>query len=84
MPTLQLYWESPPYRMKGDRGNVSSIRSPVRASILPDCASRGGGRRAGWTVGSGDLTMPAPDRSPAIIAAGRTAPMVRDTTACPA
>ena len=29
--------ENPPY---GDRGDVGIIRSPVRASILPDCGGR--------------------------------------------
>src|SRR6516165_418341 len=30
--------ENPPYGMiRGDRGDVGIIRSPVRASILPDC-----------------------------------------------
>jgi hypothetical protein len=29
--------ENPPYGMiRGDRGNVGIIRSPIRASILPD------------------------------------------------
>jgi RNA-directed DNA polymerase len=33
--------ENPPYGMiGGDRGNVGIIRSPVRASILPDCGGR--------------------------------------------
>src|SRR3954469_14990321 len=33
--------ENPPYGMSGgDRGNVGIMRSPVRASILPDCGGR--------------------------------------------
>jgi hypothetical protein len=37
MPTLQPYRGKPAVRNdRGDRGNVGIIRSPVRASILPD------------------------------------------------
>src|SRR5262245_24930352 len=36
-PALQPYWGKPAVRNdRGDRGNVGIIRSPVRASILPD------------------------------------------------
>src|SRR5215470_5602098 len=42
MPTFQPYWGKPAVRNdRGDRGNVGIIRSPVRASILPDCGGRG-------------------------------------------
>src|SRR5438128_3936602 len=38
MPAFQPYWGKPAVRNdRGDRGNVGIIRSPVRASILPDC-----------------------------------------------
>src|SRR3954470_757859 len=37
-PAFQPYWGKPAVRNeRGDRGNVGIIRSPVRASILPDC-----------------------------------------------
>jgi len=36
-PALEPYWGKPAVRnLRGDRGNVGIIRSPVRASILPD------------------------------------------------
>jgi len=36
-PTFQPYWGKPAVRNdRGDRGDVGIIRSPVRASILPD------------------------------------------------
>src|SRR5277367_4720018 len=39
MPAFQPYWGKPAVRNdRGDRGNVGIIRSPVRASILPDRA----------------------------------------------
>ena len=42
MPALQPYRGKPAVRNdRGDRGNVGIIRSPVRASILPDWAARG-------------------------------------------
>jgi hypothetical protein len=38
MPALQPYRGKPAVRNdRGDRGKVGIIRSPVRASILPDC-----------------------------------------------
>jgi transposase InsO family protein len=38
MPAFQPYWGKPAVRNdRGDRGDVGIIRSPVRASILPDC-----------------------------------------------
>jgi hypothetical protein len=37
MPFFQPYWGKLTVGMKGgDRGNVGIIRSPIRASILPD------------------------------------------------
>src|SRR5215471_10847931 len=37
MPSFQPYWGKPAVRNdRGDRGDVGIIRSPVRASILPD------------------------------------------------
>ena len=39
-PALEPYWGKPAVRnLRGDRGNVGIIRSPVRASILPDFLS---------------------------------------------
>src|SRR3954469_1704678 len=36
-PAFQPYWGKPAVRNeRGDRGNVGIIRSPVRASVLPD------------------------------------------------
>ena len=40
-PAFQPYWGKPAVRNdRGDRGNVGIIRSPVRASILPDIRHR--------------------------------------------
>src|SRR6266568_6407007 len=40
-PAFQPYRGKPAVRNdRGDRGNVGIIRSPVRASILPDCGGR--------------------------------------------
>src|SRR3954451_10333758 len=40
-PAFQPYWGKPAVRNeRGDRGNVGIMRSPVRASILPDCGGR--------------------------------------------
>jgi hypothetical protein len=37
MPAFQPYWGKPAVRNdRGDRGDVGIVRSPVRASILPD------------------------------------------------
>ena len=42
MPAFQPYRGKPAVRnVRGDRGNVGIIRSPVRASILPDRRARG-------------------------------------------
>jgi hypothetical protein len=41
MPALEPYWGKLTVRnLREDRGNVGIIQSPVRASILPDAASR--------------------------------------------
>jgi len=46
MPAFQPYWGKPAVRNdRGDRGNVGIIRSPVRASILPDCGGARGNSR---------------------------------------
>jgi hypothetical protein len=38
MPAFQPYWGKPAVRNdRGDCGNVGIIRSPIRASVLPDC-----------------------------------------------
>ena len=43
MPAFQPYWGKPAVRNdRGDGGNVGIIRSPLRATVLPD----GGGRSA--------------------------------------
>src|SRR5215213_9144985 len=40
-PAFQPYWGKPAVRNeREDRGNVGIMRSPVRASILPDCGGR--------------------------------------------
>src|SRR4029077_13288415 len=42
-PAFQPYWGKPAVRNdRGDRGNVGIIRSPIRASILPDCGQGDG------------------------------------------
>src|SRR5271169_623435 len=47
-PAFQPYWGKLAVRNdRGDRGNVGIIRSPIRASILPDRPSPYGGRGAG-------------------------------------
>ena len=44
-PALQPYWGKPAVRNdRGDGGNVGIIRSPLRATVLPDC----GGRQVNW------------------------------------
>src|SRR3954466_8818045 len=49
-PAFQPYWGKPAVRNeRGDRGNVGIIRSPVRASILPD--SRGASNLTGRSSG---------------------------------
>src|ERR1035438_10144365 len=41
MPTFQPYWGKPAVRNdRGDRGDVGIMRSPVRASVLPNCGGR--------------------------------------------
>src|SRR5215468_6072591 len=45
-PAFQPYWGKPAVRNdRGDRGDAGIIRSPVRASILPDCGQRPQARR---------------------------------------
>src|SRR5215213_2095377 len=52
-PAFQPYWGKPAVRNeRGDRGNVGIMRSPVRASILPDwgrCRSLGTSTRSTTT-----------------------------------
>jgi hypothetical protein len=37
IPALEPYWGKPAVRnLRGDGGNVGIIRSPLRASVLPD------------------------------------------------
>src|SRR6516164_4180233 len=41
MPAFQPYWGKPAVRNdRGDGGNVGIIRSPLRATVLPDCGGR--------------------------------------------
>src|SRR6476660_9690467 len=41
MPAVQPYWGKPAVRNdRGDGGNVGIIRSPLRATVLPDCGGR--------------------------------------------
>ena len=41
MPAIQPYWGKPAVRNdRGDSGNVGIIRSPIRATVLPDCGGR--------------------------------------------
>ena len=41
MPAFQPYWGKPAVRNdRGDGGNVGIIRSPLRATIPPDCGGR--------------------------------------------
>jgi hypothetical protein len=40
MPAFQPYWGKPAVRNDRDSGNVGIIRSPLRATILPDCGGR--------------------------------------------
>jgi hypothetical protein len=41
MPAFQPYWGKPAVRNdRGDSGNVGIIRSPLRATVLPDCGGR--------------------------------------------
>jgi hypothetical protein len=41
MPAFQPYWGKPAVRNdREDGGNVGIIRSPLRASVLPDCGGR--------------------------------------------
>jgi hypothetical protein len=42
MPAFQPYWGKPAVRNdRGDGGNVGIIRSPLRATVLPDCRRLG-------------------------------------------
>jgi hypothetical protein len=42
MPAFKPYWGKPTVRnFRGDRGNVGIIRSPVRATLLPDRTTTG-------------------------------------------
>jgi len=41
VPAFQPYWGKPAVRNdRGDGGNVAIIRSPLRATVLPDCGGR--------------------------------------------
>src|SRR5882672_7039090 len=64
MPAFQPYWGKPAVRNdRGDRGNVGIMRSPLRASILPDQSAREaagatGTRRSPRPLWAGDSSTP--------------------------
>jgi hypothetical protein len=46
-PAFQPYWGKPAVRNdRGDRGDVGIIRSPLRASVLPDRSTSAPSRRS--------------------------------------
>src|SRR3954462_14972708 len=64
-PAFQPYWGKPAVRNeRGDRGNVGIIRSPVRASILPDSVLAGSLGQSGRIFGAGALIQIGPVSSP--------------------
>src|SRR3954447_19990247 len=67
-PAFQPYWGNPAVRNeRGDRGNVGIIRSPVRASILPDCGGRS--TLADWVGRAAFHLRPARERPMATLTA---------------
>jgi hypothetical protein len=49
IPALEPYWGKPAVRnLRGDGGNVGIIRSPLRASVLPDMSVIGIFRKLGF------------------------------------
>src|SRR5262245_1258301 len=91
-PAFQPYWGKPAVRNdRGDRGNVGIIRSPVRASILPDyiLALRPVwiGSSAAWAARA-SLGPTLPPHStlrptqPIFVPAGGTYPARRNTGCC--
>jgi len=59
MPAFQPYWGKPAVRNeRGDGGNVGIIRSPLRATVLPDCGGRSATDRPyGDPTFAADLSM---------------------------
>jgi hypothetical protein len=71
MPALEPYWGKPAVRnLRGDRGNVGIIRSPVRASIPPDTNGRERLQQGVGTEGTYSITSSASASS----AAGTVSP----------
>src|SRR3954447_22946129 len=69
-PAFQPYWGKPAVRNeRGDRGNVGSIRSPVRASILPN---REAYLRKAYLRGANLLGICVPFSEPMFLRTGRT------------
>ena len=75
-PALEPYRGKPAVRnLRGDRGNVGIIRSPVRASILPDQVRTVGCVPAYWKVVSGERLTKGPHK-------GRGSPHSYPTSSC--
>jgi hypothetical protein len=57
-PAFQPYWGKPAVRNdRGDRGNVGIMRSPIRASILPDhSGARQDSRKVAWLTQNRSIT----------------------------
>src|SRR3954469_20185142 len=81
-PAFQPYWGKPAVRNeRGDRGNVGIMRSPVRASILPDTLDRS--TLADWVGRAAFHLRPVHERlldklkaSPKLFADETTAPVL--------
>src|ERR1700694_3423449 len=68
MPAFQPYWGKPAVRNdRGDGGNVGIIRSPLRATVLPDCGGRSAMVVPTATV-TGLLTVCRPSESYIVVA----------------
>src|ERR1700687_2779864 len=72
MPAFQPYWGKPAVRNdRGDGGNVGIIRSPLRATVLPDC----GGRSA--------MVVPTATLSRPLLLLGDARTLLRKRKLCP-
>src|SRR6267143_1673501 len=61
MPAFQPYWGKPAVRNdRGDGGNVGIIRSPLRATVLPDCGGREVNSRPYRDCGRGERATAPP------------------------
>src|SRR4051794_8953192 len=66
-PAFQPYWGKPAVRNeRGDRGNVGIIRSPVRASILPDWQAAEGARAPAGRSDGAPRPSPSRPRGPCL------------------